>query len=67
MIVVIHYENKDPDIYFGITKTAEKKIINAVNSKDYAVSRCSPEEWYGQDNDRYDIHHWNARKKRRNT
>lgn len=65
MISVFHYYNdKDPLIYFDINERTEKKIVNNL-SVDFSVTRCSAEEWFGQDNPKYDIHHWNVSKKRR--
>lgn len=64
MIGVFHFDTyRDPDIYFDINERTEKKIVNNL-SKDWNVTRCSAEEWFGQDNPKYSIHHWNVSKKR---
>lgn len=64
MICVIHYQTgpKDPDVYFGIDAKTEKSIIGDLR-KTNEIVRCSSEEWFGQDDPNYDIHHWKASKK----
>lgn len=66
MITVIHYStNKDPDVYFGITETTEKKILTSLK-KNWDISRSASDDWYGQDNPAYPVHHWNAQKRGEN-
>lgn len=60
MIVVIHYPNRDPDIYFGINEKTEHRILNDLK-KTNVVERST--NWYGQDNPEYTVHHWEAKKK----
>lgn len=65
MIIVIHHEgNKDPDIYYGMDQSSERKLIRKL-SEVADVSRSDPKEWYGQDNPNYAIHHYDAKRRRR--
>lgn len=63
MVTVIHYETKDPDIHFDMTERKENVLIQNLQ-KTLKVTRCSSEEWFGQDDPNYRIHHWNAIKRR---
>ena len=61
MITVIHFENgRTPEIHFGTNEAAEKKIIRALVSK-YDVRRATEDEWFGQQDPRYSVHHWIAK------
>lgn len=63
MITVVHYSHKDEaDIHYGMTEQSERKVLNKLAS-NFKVERCSPEEWFGQDNPNYSIHHFRATKK----
>lgn len=64
MITVIHMSgNKEPDIYFGIDQKTEDRILKDLRESNYKVTRSTDEEWYGQSNPKYSVHHWNAIKK----
>lgn len=64
MITVIHFNTgKDPEIHFGISDQMENKILKA-HSQNWKLSRSSPEDWPGQENPGYVVHHWDAVKKR---
>ena len=64
MITVIHFNTgKDPEIHFDISEPMEKKILKA-HGQYWNLSRSSPEDWPGQENPRYAVHHWDAVKKR---
>lgn len=64
MVTVIHYnDGRDPDIYFKTNENTEQKILRKMADK-YDVRRASAEEWYGQDNPNYKVHHWNAERRR---
>ena len=61
MIVVIHYKRKEePHIMFDMTEASEKRILTKLR-KTCTVERCSSEEWPGQDNPKYAVHHYNAK------
>lgn len=65
MVVVIHYDaNREPDIWFGIDQRTEQKILNGFSKKKWTVKRAGPDEWYGQDDPNYRIHHYNATRNR---
>jgi len=64
MVVVIHYgTNKDPDVYFGIDEKAESRILRDLKTS-WFIERSSVEEWPKQNDPRYAVHHWNAKKKK---
>lgn len=64
MIMVIHYDDrKAADIFYDISDAKEKKIVRSM-IKNWDLRRCSSEEWFGQDDPNYGIHHWNAVKMR---
>lgn len=61
--VVIHYStSKDPDVYFGITESTERRLLRDLHDK-WDITRAPAEDWYGQDIKGYPVHHWNAQKK----
>lgn len=62
MITVIHYSNKDPDVHFDTSNNMEKRILNKIKSTGYKVERSSSEDWPGQDNPKYAVHHWEAKR-----
>lgn len=64
MIAVFHHQNKDPEIFFDINEHTEKRLIHRMEQSGMAVKRCSDEEWPGQSNKKYAVHHWNVTKKR---
>lgn len=65
MVTVLHYEtNKEPDIYFGMTDSSERKIIKGLEELGNIVTRSPDSKWFGQSNPRYSIHHWDVKKKR---
>lgn len=65
MVSVFHFDiGIEPEIHFNINERTEQKIIRNL-SKDWRISRCTSDEWFGQDNPDYQIHHWNAEKKKR--
>ena len=65
MITVLHYAtNKDPDIYFNLDQNAENKIVNGLKKEGCKVERCSDEEWPGQSNPGYSVHHWTVKRGR---
>ena len=63
MIFVVHFDSKDPEIHFDATKAEETKVLGLYR-KQYDISRSSSEDWPGQDNPRYAVYHWDARKRR---
>ena len=63
MVTVLHYSgNKDPDVYFGTTTHSENKILKALRSDGMVVTRSSANDWPGQDNPKYIVHHWDVKK-----
>lgn len=64
--MVLHYgDDKPADIFCNISEAKESKILYSMR-KHYSVERATAEEWYGQDNPNYGIHHWNVTKKIKN-
>lgn len=65
MITVLHYEwNKDPDVYFGVDRRTENKIIRGLVEEGLEVHRSTDDKWFGQSNPKYTIHHWDVTKKK---
>lgn len=61
MVTVLHMPGgKDPDIYYGIDQKTENRIIGDLKKDGWRVERASEDEWYGQDNPKYTVHHWNV-------
>lgn len=58
MIVVVHM-NEDVYIDYSATEESEKRFLSKL-SKDFDIERSSAEDWPGQDNPNYRVHHWNV-------
>ena len=65
MIVVVHMNN-DVYIDYSADEKSEKQFLNKLKS-DFDISRCSAEDWPGQDDPRYQVHHWQATPKPKKT
>lgn len=63
MIVVVHM-NQDVYISYDEDEAGEKEFLNKL-SKDFDIERSSAEDWPGQDNPNYQVHHWNAAPKKK--
>ena len=65
MIAVIHYSgNPDPGIYYGLDEHAERRVLKGIEEAGYKVMRSTDDEWFGQSNPKYAVHHYNAVKRR---